>query len=86
MCNLVSIHAPVKSATELLIVRDTSKQGFNPRARKERDTLYICLVYILPSFNPRARKERDLPLACLMLRIACFNPRARKERDKRFYF
>jgi hypothetical protein len=33
--------------------------GFNPRARKERDSNVLHLLRPANRFNPRARKERD---------------------------
>ncbi len=37
MMKLISIHAPVKSATRFIDSLGINKANFNPRARKERD-------------------------------------------------
>jgi len=34
-------------------------EGFNPRARMERDEIINVFIDIFASFNPRARMERD---------------------------
>ena len=59
----------------------TKREGFNPRARKERDFLFLYFFVMFPCFNPRARKERDALVNGFALYFSGFNPRARKERD-----
>ena len=56
---LVSIHAPVKSATDWFALWRSENESFNPRARKERDIDIDMSEFEIPGFNPRARKERD---------------------------
>jgi len=56
---LISIHAPVKSATYDTLLFHRKGQYFNPRARKERDAYLHTFSLSSLDFNPRARKERD---------------------------
>jgi len=55
----VSIHAPAGGAT--IAGRYTQKvcTGFNPRARRGRDTPLLPFSRTEGSFNPRARRGRD---------------------------
>ncbi len=77
----VSIHALVMSATGVLLGWVPSTEGFNPRARDERDVTPRCCWLALRCFNPRARDERDFRTLRLKLSFTRFNPRARDERD-----
>ena len=55
--------------------------GFNPRARRGRDTPARHLLLSALCFNPRARRGRDEFLRRSELGCHCFNPRARRGRD-----
>ena len=55
----VSIHAPVKGATELFRGRHGDGRGFNPRAREGRDAGTNADTHGGTGFNPRAREGRD---------------------------
>jgi len=57
--NIISIHAPVKSATVNAYKNGKRFVDFNPRARKERDHEIDGYYTSFINFNPRARKERD---------------------------
>ena len=57
--NSVSIHAPVRGATDHHLDSDHQYRCFNPRAREGRDALLYIYVGIDFSFNPRAREGRD---------------------------
>ena len=54
-----SIHAPVKSATYVGKPAFRKPDGFNPRAREERDLDGRLWDEVPACFNPRAREERD---------------------------
>ena len=56
----VSIHAPVKGATKIILSRQAMSGCFNPRAREGRDFSSLLTTGIFSSFNPRAREGRDL--------------------------
>ena len=55
----VSIHAPARGATCLLVILFLVFNCFNPRARTGRDTRAIRGSISEPGFNPRARTGRD---------------------------
>ena len=76
----VSIHAPVRGATEG--IRHVPR-SFNPRARTGRDPSRLTCDHC-ESFNPRARTGRDPePVDDCAICASCFNPRARTGRDAR---
>ena len=79
---VVSIHAPVKGATDR-VDRDHADARFNPRAREGRDQgVDARNGHRTTSFNPRAREGRDLSSrAAIVVDRTSFNPRAREGRD-----
>ncbi len=58
----VSIHAPVRGATQHTFVPGIHQTSFNPRARAGRDFGSPRGSPDAKSFNPRARAGRDRPL------------------------
>jgi len=83
---MISIHAPVKSATFNFSSSNNLKSLISIHAPVKSATSTIefddMAAYI--DFNPRARKERDYNNTILVLLLKNFNPRARKERDRDF--
>ena len=80
---VVSIHAPVKDATQIQFLAKMDK-SFNPRTRKGCDSTNFNLFYFSYCFNPRTRKGCD-PIAVLCLtELSGFNPRTRKGCDSMF--
>ena len=55
----ISIHALVKRATLFLRLSSQISNYFNPRPRKEGDTVCSRWWFVLMDFNPRPRKEGD---------------------------
>ena len=56
----VSIHAPAGGATAVRCLVPLLWAGFDPRARRGRDTVDRFLGYSDTRFDPRARRGRDL--------------------------
>ncbi len=79
---MVSIHAPVKGATNTVSPGHPTLGCFNPRARKGRDVIKYGSLFADSGFNPRARKGRDPALVRTISGHHRFNPRARKGRDR----
>jgi len=55
----VSIHAPVRGATNMRVPTMASIRRFNPRARAGRDNMRVPTMASIRRFNPRARAGRD---------------------------
>ena len=55
----VSIHAPVRGATQIKRYHGLTNICFNPRAREGRDHHPTAHLFAAQSFNPRAREGRD---------------------------
>jgi len=55
----VSIHAPVKGATEMQAVPATCQGGFNPRTREGCDLSNALRCLAVKRFNPRTREGCD---------------------------
>ena len=58
-CLIISIHALVKRATHLSVYQTLINFYFNPRPRKEGDSVKHHLSIPCNYFNPRPRKEGD---------------------------
>ena len=58
----ISIHALVKRATYTASYTAEMRRNFNPRPRKEGDTVHSGAQYQETHFNPRPRKEGDISL------------------------
>ena len=59
---VVSIHAPVRGATQPTWPERRREYRFNPRAREGRDLVTPGPFLNPPGFNPRAREGRDQTL------------------------
>ncbi len=77
----VSIHAPVRGATQHTFVPGIHQTSFNPRARAGRDFGSPRGSPDAKSFNPRARAGRDGRRSGRHGSDQGFNPRARAGRD-----
>ena len=79
----ISIHAPVKGATETCQHHDRRSIYFNPRSREGSDRRLILRLPKPGDFNPRSREGSDL-LRDLQQSGQCnFNPRSREGSDIR---
>jgi len=58
---MVSIHAPVKGATQAELPDTIFIRSFDPRARERRDKGFAERFQVDRCFDPRARERRDLP-------------------------
>ena len=56
----ISIHAPVKGATQNCLTWQQSAEHFNPRSREGSDTDRFRLTGGTKYFNPRSREGSDL--------------------------
>ena len=80
----VSIHAPVRGATQDDGAGSRAPERFNPRAREGRDLAESSRLLHPDCFNPRAREGRDAaPGQRAAAHRGRFNPRAREGRDVR---
>ena len=59
LLRVISIHAPVKGATDFHCVFAIMVSNFNPRAREGRDRYVGLFLGRDEDFNPRAREGRD---------------------------
>ena len=82
----ISIHALAKRATVQRIRRYSDRGNFNPRPRKEGDSIVKLSLSNIGNFNPRPRKEGDMSRLRASLQSCYFNPRPRKEGDARGAF
>ena len=80
----ISIHAPVKGATNINRTMAGNPDYFNPRAREGRDVSAWECITRRRDFNPRAREGRDNLSFSIANTLLHFNPRAREGRDRDF--
>ena len=77
----ISIHAPVKGATDRGLHFQTASVDFNPRSREGSDRTGATAVPILADFNPRSREGSDNILWFHVDIPPYFNPRSREGSD-----
>ena len=65
---LISIHAPVKGATDFLCWTKSSHTNFNPRSREGSDQTVALVIGNYTNFNPRSREGSDTRFLLLMLK------------------
>ena len=77
----VSIHAPARGATSIVVVNDLT-DSFNSRARKGRDALkQVGLDFEVEFQFTRPQGARHTSHVGVTNVVICFNSRARKGRD-----
>ena len=64
----ISIHAPVKGATDFLCWTKSSHTNFNPRSREGSDQTVALVIGNYTNFNPRSREGSDTRFLLLMLK------------------
>ena len=78
---VISIHALVKRATSIYIIKRISTINFNPRPREKGDHSGILDMMKLIHFNPRPREKGDHSGILDMMKLIHFNPRPREKGD-----
>ena len=79
----VSIHAPVKGATNTATEDIPRKKSFNPRPREGGDLTPSSTFPHLSCFNPRPREGGDIITPPSGMSHASFNPRPREGGDRK---
>ena len=77
----VSIHAPARGATLMVVYKHYQQSCFNPRTREGCDRPFLFFCPGVLSFNPRTREGCDLCVFSLSFYRYCFNPRTREGCD-----
>ena len=78
----ISIHAPVKGATPIILTYHTKSHNFNPRSREGSDLCTPPATCTRTDFNPRSREGSDCVSAVHMCLPLYFNPRSREGSDQ----
>ena len=77
---IISIHAPVKGAT-LVMICGFLRLKFNPRSREGSDLIRGHFDTLDDDFNPRSREGSDAAPCNAVLIADDFNPRSREGSD-----
>ena len=78
----ISIHAPVKGATQGIPGAKGADGHFNPRPREGSDLLKALAISAKFYFNPRPREGSDCIMSSLAWMSVNFNPRPREGSDQ----